>query len=36
MTDGMYKRKDEFATEIAGTLGAYAMENQFSVSALKN
>jgi hypothetical protein len=24
MTDGMNKRKDEFATEIAGTLGAYA------------
>ena len=35
MTDGMNKRKYEFATEIAGTLGAYAMENQFSVEMLK-
>ena len=36
MTDGMNKRKDEFATEIAGTLGAYALANQFSVGLLKN
>jgi hypothetical protein len=36
MTDGMNKRKDAFATEIAGTLGAYATTNQFSVAALKN
>jgi hypothetical protein len=36
MTDGMNKRKDEFSTEIAGTLGAYATTNQFSVSVLKN
>jgi hypothetical protein len=35
MTDGMNKRKDEFATEIAGTLGAYATANQFSVEMLK-
>ena len=36
MTDGMNKRKDAFAIEIAGTLGAYTMTNQFSVAALKN
>jgi hypothetical protein len=35
MMDGMNKRKDEFATEIAGTLGAYATTNQFSVEMLK-
>jgi len=35
MTDGMNKRKDEFSTEIAGMLGAYATTNQFSVSVLK-
>jgi predicted nucleic acid-binding Zn-ribbon protein len=35
MTDGMNRRKDEFATEIAGTLGAYATANQFSVEGLK-
>jgi hypothetical protein len=35
MTNGMNKRKDEFATEIAGTLGAYATTNQFSVEMLK-
>jgi hypothetical protein len=33
MTDGRNKKKDEFATEIAGTLGAYATANQFSVAA---
>jgi hypothetical protein len=36
ITDGKNKRKDEFATEIAGTLGAYATANQVSVAALKN
>jgi outer membrane biosynthesis protein TonB len=36
ITDGKNKKKDEFATEIAGTLGAYATTNQFSVAALKN
>jgi hypothetical protein len=35
MTDGRNKKKDEFATEIAGTLGAYATANQFSVEMLK-
>jgi hypothetical protein len=35
MTDGMNKMKDEFATEIARTLGAYATTNQFSVEMLK-
>jgi hypothetical protein len=36
MTDGKNKKSDEFATEIAGTLGAYASANQFSVAMLKN
>jgi hypothetical protein len=36
ITEGKNKRKDEFATEIAGTLGAYATTNQFSIAALKN
>jgi hypothetical protein len=36
MTDGRNKKRDEFATEIAGTLGAYATANQVSVAALKN
>jgi hypothetical protein len=36
MTDGRNKKRDEFATEIAGTLGAYTTANQFSVAALKN
>ena len=35
MADGMNKKKDEFATEIVGTLGAYATVNQFSVEILK-
>jgi hypothetical protein len=35
IADGMNRRKDEFATEIVGTLGAYAMENQVSVEGLK-
>ena len=29
-------KKEEFATEIAGTLGAFATTNQFSVEVLKN
>jgi hypothetical protein len=36
MTDGKNKRSDEFTTEIAETLGAYASVNQFSVATLKN
>jgi hypothetical protein len=36
MTDGKNKKNEEFATEIAGTLGAYASANQFSVGVLKN
>jgi hypothetical protein len=36
MTEGKNKKSDEFATEIAGTLGAYASVNQFSVAMLKN
>jgi hypothetical protein len=36
LTDGKDKKKEEFATEIAGTLGAYATANQFSVGVLKN
>jgi hypothetical protein len=35
IADGMNRRKDEFATEIAGTLGAYATANQVSVEGLK-
>jgi hypothetical protein len=36
MTDGKDKKSDQFATEIAGMLGAYASANQFSVGILKN
>jgi hypothetical protein len=36
MTDGKNKKSDEFTTEIAGTLGAYATVNQFFVAMLKN
>jgi hypothetical protein len=36
MTDGKNKKNEKFATEIAGTLGAYASANQFSVELLKN
>ena len=36
MTDGKDKRNEQFATEIAGMLGVYALENQFSVGLLKN
>ena len=35
MTDGGNKKKDEFSTEIARMLGAYATANQFSVEMLK-
>jgi len=36
MTEGKDKKNEQFATEIAGTLGAYASVNQFSVGLLKN
>ena len=36
ITDGKDKKNEKFATEIAGTLGAYASANQFSVGLLKN
>jgi hypothetical protein len=36
LTDGKDKKKEEFAIEIAGTLGVYATTNQFSVGVLKN
>ena len=36
MTDGKNKKNEEFAMEIAGTLGAYASANQFLVGVLKN
>jgi hypothetical protein len=36
MTDGKNKKNEKFSTEIAGTLGAYALANQFSVEILKN
>ena len=36
MTDGKDKKNEQFSTEITGTLGAYASENQFSVGLLKN
>jgi hypothetical protein len=35
LTDGRNKKKEEFATEIAGTLGAYATANLYSVEMLK-
>jgi hypothetical protein len=31
LTDGRKMKKEEFAMKIAGTLGAFSMENQFSV-----
>jgi hypothetical protein len=34
MTDGKSKKSDQLATEIAGTLGAYASANQFSVGQM--
>jgi hypothetical protein len=36
MTDGKNKKSDQLAIEIAGTLGAYASANQFSVGLLNN
>jgi hypothetical protein len=36
MTDGKDKKNEQFAAKIAGTLGAYAIVNQFSVRILKN
>jgi hypothetical protein len=36
ITDGKDNRNEQFATEIAGTLGAYATTNQFSVEVLKS
>jgi hypothetical protein len=36
MTDGKDKKNEQFVTEIAGMLGAYASVNQFSVGILKN
>ena len=36
LTDGKDKNNEQFAIEIAGTLGAYATMNQFSVGVLKN
>jgi hypothetical protein len=35
MIDGKNKNNEEFTTEIARTLGAYASVNQFSVGMLK-
>ena len=35
MTDGKVVKEEEFADEIAGTLGAYAIANQCSVGTLK-
>jgi hypothetical protein len=35
MTDGKAVKEEEFTKEIAGTLGAYAMANQYSVGTLK-
>jgi hypothetical protein len=35
ITDGKDKKNEQFATKIAGTLGAYASTNQFSVGLLK-
>jgi hypothetical protein len=35
MTDGKAVKEEEFTDEIAGTLGAYATANQYSVGTLK-
>jgi hypothetical protein len=35
MTDGKAVKEEEFADEIAGTLGVYATANQYSVGTLK-
>jgi hypothetical protein len=36
LTDGRTMKKEEFATQIAGTLGAFATANQYSVGTLKD
>jgi hypothetical protein len=36
LTDGKNMKKVEFATQIAGTLGAFTMVNQYSVGTLKD
>jgi hypothetical protein len=36
MIDGKNKKNEQFATEITGTLGAYASANQFSIGLLKH
>jgi hypothetical protein len=36
LTDGKDMKKVEFATQITGTLGAFATMNQYSVRALKD
>jgi hypothetical protein len=36
LTDGRAMKKEEFATQIAGTLGAFATANQYSVGTLKD
>jgi hypothetical protein len=36
LTDGRNMKKEEFATQIAGTLGAFATTNQYSVGTLKD
>jgi hypothetical protein len=36
LTDGRDMKKEEFATQIAGTLGDFATENQYSVVTLKD
>jgi hypothetical protein len=36
ITEGKDKKNEQFATKIAGTLGVYALVNQFSVRLLKN
>jgi hypothetical protein len=36
LTDGRAMKKEEFATQIAGTLGAFATTNQYSVETLKD
>jgi hypothetical protein len=35
-TDGRAMKKEEFATEIAGTLGDFATSNQYSFRTLKD
>jgi hypothetical protein len=36
LTDGRNMKKEEFTTQIAGTLGAFATTNQYSVETLKD